>query len=290
MVDNAQNHTAKIDVTDLAYDAQTGLEATVRVTNLVGHKFPSGVSFRRAFLHTEVLDADKAVIWQSGNTNDVGIILGPDGKPLPGELWYNNKCEKIVDKSDFEPHHQMITSASQVQIYQEVKLDPGTPPPGANQICGEGATVASDANLTTSFLSICHTAKDNRLMPKGTVDFETRVEIAKALGIANETEAELMATETGAAAVGGDPDYISGGQDSLVYSLSPKELGGKTPASIRSTLYYQATPPFYLQDRFCNGEGVNRDRLYSLSRMLNVKGEPIDNWSFRLVSGSADIQ
>jgi hypothetical protein len=280
MVDNAENHTATLDVSQVSYDATEGLKATVRVTNLAGHKFPSGVSFRRAFLHTEVLDAGGQVIWQSGGTNDVGIILGPDGAPLPGELWYDNACTKIVDQTDFEPHHQTITSATQVQIYQEVKLDPGTPPAGTTPICGEGASVAADADLTTSFLSICHTAKDNRLMPAGTVDVPTRVAIAEALGIANGTEAELMAKETG----------VTGGGDSLVYALSPAELNGQTPATVRSTLYYQATPPFFLQDRFCNGAGVNRDRLYTLSRMLNVEGTPIENWSFRLVSGTAQVQ
>jgi hypothetical protein len=290
MLDNAQNHTAKVDVSQASYNAQDGLKATVSVTNLVGHKFPSGVSFRRAFLHTEVLDASGQVIWESGGTNDVGIILGPDGNPLRGELWYDESCTKIVDQTEFEPHHQTITTASQVQIYQEVKLDPGTPSPGPGPICGEGADVADDANLTTSFLSICHTAKDNRLMPAGTVDVPTRVAIAQALGIANGTEAELMARETGATGVGDDPDYITGGGDSLVYALSPQELNGRTPATVRSTLSYQATPPFFLQDRFCNGEGVNRDRLYSLSRMLNVEGTPIENWSFRLVSGSATVQ
>ncbi|MEL7114407.1 MAG: hypothetical protein AAGP08_02265 [Pseudomonadota bacterium] len=290
MLDNAENQTATVDVTDVTFDPETGLSATVTVTNLAGHKFPSGVSFRRAFLHTEVLNANSKVIWESGKTNEVGIILGPDGNPLNGELWYDNTCTKIVDQGDFEPHHQTITDASQVQIYQEVKLNPGTPPAGTNPICGEGATVAADANLTTSFLSICHTAKDNRLMPAGTVDFATRVEIAKALGIANGEEAELMATETGATAVGGDLDYVAGGGDSLDYVLSPDALNGETPVRVRATLYYQATPPFFLQDRFCNGEGVNRDRLYSLSRMLKVEGTPIDNWSFRLVSGFGDVE
>ncbi len=291
MLDNAANHTATVEVSDVTYDDQSGLRATVKVTNLVGHKFPSGVSFRRAFLHTEVLDASGQVIWESGKTNDVGIILGSDGTPLRGELWYDNSCkEKIVNQTDFEPHHQTITSADQVQIYQEVKLDPGTPLPGADPICGEDAPIANDANLTTSFLSICHTAKDNRLMPAGTVDFDTRVAIAQALGIADAEEAKLMATETGATAIGDDPDYDTGGGDSLVYALSTQELNGQVPSSIQSTLYYQATPPFFLQDRFCNGEGVNRDRLYSLSRMLNVEDSAIDNWSFRLVTGSAAVQ
>lgn len=289
MLDNATQYTATLEVSDVTFDPQTGLLATVNVTNLAGHKFPSGVSFRRAFLHTEVLDADGATLWESGKTNEVGIILGPDGAPLRGELWYDKSCTKIVDQTDFEPHHETITSADQVQIYQEVKLDPGTPPPGTDPICGEGASVASDANLTTSFLSICHTAKDNRLMPAGTVDTDTRIAIAEALGIANREEAELMAAETGATAVGNDPDYVTGGGDSVQYRLSPQELKGQVPATVQSTLYYQATPPFYLQDRFCNGSGVNRDRLYTLSRMLKVEDTAIDNWSFRLVSGSATV-
>ena len=43
---------------------------------------------------------------------------------------------------------------------------------------------------------------------------------------------------------------LGGGGDALTYSIPLAGSEGQ-PASVRVTLYYQAIPPFYLQDRFC---------------------------------------
>lgn len=283
MVENAQSGTASIAVTRRNLDADT-LTVDLRIDNKAGHKFPSGVSFRRAFVDFEVLDATGAVIWQSGRTDDYGILIDDTGTPLVGELWYDAQCKKTVTKADFQPHYQTITKPGQVQIYQEVKLDPGDPEvETTTPQCGDGAPVADSANLTTSFLSICHTPKDNRLMPAGTVDKATRVELARAMGLVADGEAERLADEIGATGVGDDPDYVSGGGDSVTYAVPVSDLAS-APAAVRATLYYQATPPFFLQDRFCNGKGANRDRLFHLSGLLDTDGTPIEDWKFRMVS------
>ena len=63
-------------------------------------------------------------------------------------------------------------------------------------------------------------------------------------------------------AVGDDPDYAEGassGIDNLVYRVPTEELTA-VPASVREQLYYQATPPFYLQERFCTAPRDDRDR------------------------------
>lgn len=54
--------------------------------------------------------------------------------------------------------------------------------------------------------------------------------------------------------------------------------------AVRATLLYQATPPFFLQDRFCNGNGANRDRLFHIASQLQTKDTPIEYWKFKLVS------
>ncbi len=51
--------------------------AEVKVENLAGHKFPSGVGFRRAFLTFEVLDANGDDLWVSGRTDPTGVLVGP---------------------------------------------------------------------------------------------------------------------------------------------------------------------------------------------------------------------
>ena len=67
------------------------------------------------------------------------------------------------------------------------------------------------------------------------------------------------------------------------YRVALADLAG-APAAVRATLYYQATPPFFLQDRFCNGKGSNRDRLYHIAGLLDLDGTPLEGWKFRLVT------
>lgn len=282
MVANAEHRTAAIAVTGRGIVNDT-LDVELRIDNLAGHKFPSGVSFRRAFVEFEVLGAGGQTLWHSGRTDEYGVLIDAAGAPLKGERWYDDGCDWIAEQDSFQPHYQVITRPEQVQIYQEVKLDPGTPgeTQGTPQ-CGEGAPVDPSARLTTSFLSICHTPKDNRLMPAGTLPPETREEIAALMGLPPD-EAEKLSDEIGAQGVGDDPDYVAGGGDTLAYRIPLADMDGD-PVSVRATLHYQATPPFFLQDRFCTGSGPNRDRLYHLTSLLDTKNTPIENWAFRMSS------
>ncbi len=283
----ASNEVARLTVLS-ARTSDKALLADVRLDSLVGHKFPSGVSFRRAFLEFEVLDAAGRTLWRSGGTDAMGVIVGADGKPVKGEIWYDAQCRKIVDQDGYQPHYQVITQPDQVQIYQEVKLDPGDPGVETQRpSCEVGAPVAASARPTTSFLSICHTPKDNRLLPPGLLSFKQRATVARALGLRSKDEAFKLATETGAAGVDGDPDYRRGGGDTLRYRIALGDLGGKAPTAVRATLHYQATPPFYLQDRFCNGSGSNRDRLYHIASLLDLDGTRLEDWKFKLVSTGA---
>jgi hypothetical protein len=89
-----------------------------------------------------------------------------------------------------------------------------------------------------------------------------------------------MAEESGPTAVGDDPDYVNGGGDTFVYRVPLSELSGE-PATVEATLYYQATPPYYLQDRFCTSNGADTDRLYYLAGKLDVSG-PTKDWKLRV--------
>ena len=81
----------RIEVTSLNENSKY-LEASVRVENLAGHGFPSGVGFRRAFLTFEVLDAKGLVLWASGRTNSVGaIVKGVSEEVLPTEFFYDRR-------------------------------------------------------------------------------------------------------------------------------------------------------------------------------------------------------
>jgi hypothetical protein len=80
----AQVRTAQVTISDLR-TVEGALQATVRVVNKTGHKFPSGIGIRRAFLEVRAEDANGEVLWASGRSNALGQITGADGAPLPSE-------------------------------------------------------------------------------------------------------------------------------------------------------------------------------------------------------------
>ena len=136
------------------------LQADVRVTNSVGHKFPSGVSFRRAFLDFQVLDTNNNVLWESGGTNAKGVITDTLGKPLVTEFF-------SPSQQTYQPHFwtgNPITGDEQVQIYEELVRDP-------------------QGRFTTSFLSLDDKVKDNRILPQGWSSSGPMGDITKPEGI-----------------------------------------------------------------------------------------------------------
>ena len=109
------------------------LDVDVDVTNLTGHKFPTGYPSRRTWLHVTVRDAGGRVAFESGAIEPTGAIRG-------------NNADS--DGSTYEPHYTRITSPSEVQIYEPVLGDiTGTP--------------------TTGLLTATQYLKDNRLLPRG---------------------------------------------------------------------------------------------------------------------------
>ncbi len=139
----AQTATAQVTF-DSATINDGQLLADVRIHNLAGHNLPSGVSFRRAFVDFQVLDAGGNVLWESGGTNADGVITDTAGIPLRTEIF-------SPSQQKFQLHFwtgNPITSDQQVQIYEEKVRDP-------------------QGQLTTSFLSLDNKVKDNRIQPVG---------------------------------------------------------------------------------------------------------------------------
>jgi hypothetical protein len=274
MLDQAVNRTALVTVGDVRNEGGN-LSARVTVVSRVGHKFPSGVGFRRAFLQFSVLDVNNKVLWSSGRTDGAGVIVDDKGSAIDGELWWTQDCSQRINPQAriHQPHYQEITRQNQAQIYQELVAMPANV---AAPVCGPHAK--PEGQLTTSFLSICAKVKDNRILPQGFLKLADRIEISRKLGAD-----ELMAQEAGPDGVGNDPDYVSGGSDSLVYRVPLSELAGR-PAAVQATLYYQPTPPFYLQDRFCTASGSDTKRLYYVAGKLSLAGTPAADWKLRVVT------
>lgn len=291
MLDNAKNSTAAVEVKKSpsapmhpGTQEPYGNAYDVTVTNLTGHKFPSGVGFRRAFIEFTAYDANNTILWQSGAVNPAGQIVdgGNHQDTITGEVWWTKQCKRPTgwDDRPHQPHYELITAQDQTQIYQELV---STPPANAtSESCGHDATPAG--TLTTSFLSICAEVKDNRLYPSGFLPLAHRKEIAEALG----AQANL-AEDTTAVGVGSDPDYDAEatpptgkdsaitGADSLTYAFDLP--AGKKVAKVTARVLYQATPPFYLQDRFCTGQGTDTDRLmYLVENLVSDKTPEIKDW------------
>ncbi len=276
MIQQADAGTATATVTGVTTTADS-LVAEVKVENMAGHKFPSGVGFRRAFLTFEVLDAAGNDLWVSGRTTDTGVLVAPDGAPIDGEFMWGNDCTPIPgDQQKIQPHYQTITREDQVQIYQELVRDPR-------------------GRLTTSFLSLANESKDNRLLPRGwtpslALGEKTGLGSPK-LSVADLIHRILPDLPDGKGGTVNDPWYKpvseggkGGGGDELTYAVPLKALKG-TPASVRVTLYYQSIPPFYLQDRFCSTPNrPDTSRLFFLAGHTNFTGTRAEGWKLSVVS------
>jgi hypothetical protein len=253
MLDQAANATARLSVEPTWNANDRTLEANVSVDNLAGHKLPSGVSFRRAFIEFSVLDADRKPLWTSGATNDQGVLIDAKGEPLSGEFWWQHDCSARLPNA-WQPHYQRIERSDQAQIYQELITD-------------------AQGRLTTSFLSISEHVKENRLQPHGFLDEAQRVAIAAAFGDRTPlpTPGVFAMDENLGRAVGPegeaehDPDYHNGsGIDRLTYRVAGLR---KKPAAVRARLYYQSIPPYFLQDRFCTAQHANGTPILDTQRL-----------------------
>jgi mono/diheme cytochrome c family protein len=257
VVHQATTATAKID---LATQVEQGtLVATVDVQNLTGHRFPSGVGFRRAFLELEVTKSDGTPIFRSGYTDRHGVIVD-DGKPLPSEFFAH-----LPDgKQAYQPHYDArrpITQPGQVQIFEELVQDKA------------GA-------FTDSFVMRDHIVKDNRLLPQGW----------RHDGPAGIPLPQNWLVATRPVGVDGDPAYADGsGSARTVYRIAlPADVDPST-LRVAATLWYQAWQPDFLKLR-TTGDGPAATRLRALIRSLGtLDGTPLAGWKLKIAAASRAV-
>ena len=286
-VQQSQNSTAEVSVSP-ATIANQKLIADVKVTNKTGHRFPSGVGFRRAFLEFRVIDNDTGkTVWCSGCTSELGVIVNGDQR-LPSELFdvykdgskpanhdypagCNNKYLPGTNPQYYQPHFfwdltknigSAITRQDQVQIYEELNL---------NVQCA----------MTTSFLRRDYQLKDNRLLPFGWTS----------TGPLNADKTPYIPAdylhETFPVKVGGDPAYADGSGTNVVRYEIPLSAFNARNVTITATLNYQSIPPYFLNDRFTQAPNEPAtQRLYYLTSNLQTKGTPIENWKVQIATAS----
>ncbi|ATB30732.1 hypothetical protein [Melittangium boletus] len=240
------------------------LKVDVTVTTNVGHKFPSGAGFRRAFLQLEVLDGVGNVLWASGQPNAWGAIC--DGVCKSDGSNYLSS-EFTSDYTQLQPHHQVITKQSQAQIYE--------------------LRVTDDYNkLTSTELQQFNPVKDNRILPYNWTAPSAQ-KGGQLLGLdlkqlALLTQPMSIVQGSNDTSLTSDPDYnadYAPGYDQLTYQIPLSEVVGWK--SVRARVNYQTIPPFYLSARFkealpvVNGKpatpGPAMSRLIYMTSRLNTQ-------------------
>ncbi len=197
-----QERTAELELAGARRDGDR-LLLDFEARNLAGHKLPSGHPLRRAWLQVTVADADGALIFASGRADDRGRILGGDGTPLA--------AERVG--GPVEPHHQVLESSDQVQIWEAVMED-------------------SLGRPTWSLLAGAVYLKDNRLLPRGWDPGHASAEVIGAIGTA------------------GDEDFV-GGVDRVRYAVAAPAARG--PFTVRAELLYQTASARFLDELFAVG-------------------------------------
>lgn len=123
-----QNETATIELSEGEIDGDTA-RYTVKLSNLAGHKFPSGYPSRRAYIEFLVTDENGDEIFHSGKLMSNYEVQGQN--------------------ATWEPHYDIISDDfEEVQIYEMVMGDVNN-------------------NVTTVLERADHPIKDNRLVPLG---------------------------------------------------------------------------------------------------------------------------
>lgn len=144
---------------------------------------------------------------------------------------------KADNAENFEPHHEIITSEKQVQIYEFVMGN-------------------TENEVTTILERAYRPLKDNRIVPRGFSNSHLSYDTVKVVGNAVR-----------------DFDYNSGlGQEKIVYKLPAAIFNNDT--KVKATIYYEPVPGKWLKELFDEAEkdeDIQRfERMYHESEQKPV--------------------
>lgn len=190
--------SALLDLNVISRDADTAF-IDLTLTNLAGHKFPSGYPARRAFVEMIVLTAQNDTLFHSGGWNSAYEVIGHD--------------------ASWEPHHDVITSPDQAQIYEMVMGD-------------------VNGNRTTVLERAKEPLKDNRLTPIGFTTSNYAYDTVLIAGVP-ASDIDFNKSSTG---------VEGSGTDKIHYHVP---MNGHTGLiRVVSKLWYQSAPPRYMEEMF----------------------------------------
>jgi hypothetical protein len=193
-----QQNTLLLEPVVADRDADTA-RIDVTLMNLAGHRFPSGYPARRAFVELIVLNADNDTMFRSGGWNDEYEVIGHD------EPW--------------EPHHDVIVSEDQAQIYELVMGD-------------------VNDNKTTVLERAKSPLKDNRLVPLGFSTDHISYDTTRIAGVP-ASDFDFNYDENG----------VEGSGTDIVHYRVP--MNGYTGMiTVRTKVWYQSAPPRWMEEMF----------------------------------------
>ena len=198
-----QQHTLMVETSVPLRDADTAF-IDVKLTNLAGHKFPSGYPSRRAWVQLLVTDAGGDTLYNNGAPSPDYDIVGHD------PLW--------------EPHYNVITSPDQVQIYEMVMGD-------------------VNGNLTTVLERGKEPLKDNRLAPAGFSVDHYSYDTTRIVGAAT-TDLDFNHDENGVEGSGTDVIHYHaamGGHTGLI-NITAKVWYQTAPPRFMEEMFAQSSP------------------------------------------------
>ncbi|HEY2860923.1 MAG TPA: cytochrome P460 family protein [Terracidiphilus sp.] len=251
IVQQAQTITASVEITKLEVEGNK-LIVEVTVTNKAGHRFPSGVGFRRVFLDLEAT-ADGNTIFRSGATNDMGKIVNLAGQVLPTESFANGA---------YQPHFSQqhpITSSDQVQIYEELTKD-------------------ASGQFTTEFTRRDVEVKDNRLLPVGwSLHGPSDLKMPEMYVEATQPKGDALK----------DPVYLAGKGQSIVRYEIPLPAGANAD-SVHATvsLYSQTLPPYFLADRYRTRTPATARLEFLANSLSTLSGTDYAYWKLLVAQAS----
>ncbi|MCC6542355.1 MAG: T9SS type A sorting domain-containing protein [Flavobacteriales bacterium] len=171
----------------------------VTLTNLAGHKFPSGYPARRAFVELVVENADGDTLFRSGGWDQTYEVIGHDAQ--------------------WEPHHDVIRSEDQVQIYEMVMAD-------------------VNGNKTTILERAKEPLKDNRIAPLGFTSTHFTYDTVKVAGVP-PADIDFNRYDNG---------VEGSGTDKIHYHVPMNGYAGTI--TVRSRVWYQSAPPRWMEEMF----------------------------------------
>lgn len=174
----------------------------LRLENKAGHRFPSGYPSRRAFVEFTVLTTEGDTVFKSGRLRSDFEVEGHD--------------------APYEPHHDVITSGDQVQIYELVMGD----------VNGDATTVLERAK---------DPIKDNRLAPVGFTSTHFAYDTTRIAGV------PLSDTDFNRNAFGEEGT----GADVVRYHVPISGVSEGLRAFAR--VWYQPVPPGWNAEMFTHG-------------------------------------